>query len=52
MYPVYRLPHISRGKLVYINDDVTDLELDFDLVIEGSIKKILKQADEVLKANT
>ena len=52
VYPIYRLPHISRGKLVYINDDVTDLELDFDLVIEGLVKEILQQADEVLKANT
>ena len=51
-YPIYRLPHISRGKLVYINDDVSELELDFDLVIEGSVKGILQQVDEVLKANT
>ena len=51
-YPIYRLPHISRGKLVYINDDVSGLELDFDLVIEGSVKGILQQVDEVLKPNT
>ena len=51
VYPMYRLPHISRGKLVYINSDVSDLGIDFDLVIEGSVKEILKKADEVVKAN-
>ncbi|GAE25948.1 NAD-dependent protein deacetylase of SIR2 family [Halalkalibacter wakoensis JCM 9140] len=41
VYPVSQLPTMTHGKTVYINQDVSEHQLFFDLSIEGSAKETL-----------
>ena len=48
VYPVNTLPSLSKGRLVYINNE-NKSGLEFDLVIEGLAVSILSETDELLK---
>ncbi|MEK4628508.1 NAD-dependent deacylase [Solibacillus sp. FSL R7-0682] len=48
VYPVNQLPRMARGKLVYINLDVSGSTRQFDLVLEGSAGEVLTKIDQKL----
>ncbi len=43
VYPVNQLPMMTSGKTVYINLDISQHAIPFDLKIEGKIKEVLQQ---------
>lgn len=43
VYPVNQLPTMTKGKTVYINLDITQHTVAFDLIIEGKTKEVLQQ---------
>lgn len=43
VYPVNQLPTMTKGKTVYINLDITQHTVPFDLIIEGKTKEVLQQ---------
>lgn len=51
VYPVNQLPKMARGKLVYINLDITGNNRQFDLVIEGTAGDVLAEINEALVEN-
>ncbi|MGE7690264.1 SIR2 family NAD-dependent protein deacylase [Lysinibacillus sp. NPDC097214] len=43
VYPVNQLPLMTKGKTAYINLDIAQHAVQFDLTIEGKIKEVLQQ---------
>jgi NAD-dependent SIR2 family protein deacetylase len=48
VYPVSTLPHMTNGKTVYINAEVVDKGLTFDLAIKGKTGEVLGRVEELL----
>jgi len=51
VYPVSQLPSMTRGQTVYLNKEVSGNHREFDFVIEGSAKEMLKEVNKVILAN-
>lgn len=41
--PVNQIPKLAKGKIVYINDEIGEKGYDFDLVVKGKAKKVLRE---------
>ena len=41
--PANQIPNLSKGKTIYINDDIEGVNFPFDIVIKGKAKEVLEE---------
>lgn len=49
VYPVNQLPSETKGKTVYINLDISNNAIGFDLVLQGKAKEVLVEINNTFK---